>query len=190
MRAARPRRGAPRRRRRARRRARQRPPRRAAQPPRSHLRSTRRRRRARSRRGTTTSAAIVRRSEGGYASLREHDVRDEQRQARRARSPSASSRARAPRSRRRGPTASALATADSRNSTPGATRVTLGRLRARHAAHGASFAGRREVSRSSRTGTSSKLCGGGGEVVYHSSVSACQGSLPTRAPRLRRLAGR
>src|SRR5262249_48168679 len=32
-------------------------------------------------------------------------------------------------------------------------------------------------------GTESKLCGGGGEGVYHSSVSACQGSLPTRGPR-------
>ena len=28
----------------------------------------------------------------------------------------------------------------------------------------------------------SKLCGGGGEVVYHSSVSASHGSLPARRP--------
>jgi hypothetical protein len=30
------------------------------------------------------------------------------------------------------------------------------------------------------------LCGGGGDEVYHSRVSACQGSLPTRSP-LRRV---
>jgi hypothetical protein len=28
----------------------------------------------------------------------------------------------------------------------------------------------------------SKLCGGGGELVYHSSVSASQGSFTARAP--------
>src|SRR4051812_34549877 len=32
-------------------------------------------------------------------------------------------------------------------------------------------------------GTLSKLCGGGGDVAYHSSVSASHGSLPTRGTR-------
>src|SRR5262245_51761487 len=45
---------------------------------------------------------------------------------------------------------------------------------------------RRRRSRSGRAlvtyGTSSKFQGGGGDVVYHSSVSATHGSLPTRAP--------
>src|SRR5204862_1842390 len=31
-------------------------------------------------------------------------------------------------------------------------------------------------------GTESKLCGGGGDVVYHSSVFASHGSLPARRP--------
>ena len=31
-------------------------------------------------------------------------------------------------------------------------------------------------------GSESKLCAGGGELVYHSSVSASQGSLPARRP--------
>src|SRR5438477_11980984 len=31
-------------------------------------------------------------------------------------------------------------------------------------------------------GTRSKLCAGGGEVAYHSSVSASHGSFPTRTP--------
>src|SRR6185437_1705244 len=45
---------------------------------------------------------------------------------------------------------------------------------------------RRRRSRSGRAlvtyGTLSKFQGGGGEVVYHSSVSATQGSLPARGP--------
>src|SRR5262249_34883394 len=49
-----------------------------------------------------------------------------------------------------------------------------------------SSARRRLRSRSGRAlvtyGTVSKLCGGGGEVVYHSSVSASHGSLPARTP--------
>ena len=51
----------------------------------------------------------------------------------------------------------------------------------------AAGAGRAAGAGSRRTGRVSKLCGGGGEVVYHSSVSPSHGSLPTRraVPRAR-----
>src|SRR5207248_5359378 len=56
----------------------------------------------------------------------------------------------------------------------------------REAAHGSSCACRRRKSRSGRAlvtyGTCSKLCSGGGDEVYHSSVSASHGSLPARVP--------
>src|SRR5207249_9711845 len=52
--------------------------------------------------------------------------------------------------------------------------------------HARASASRRLKSRSGLAldtyGTRSKLCGGGGEVVYHSSVSASQGSFPARRP--------
>src|SRR5204862_777988 len=64
---------------------------------------------------------------------------------------------------------------------PGARRRAEGRSQTR-----APSRSWRRRSRSGRAlvtyGTSSKLCGGGGEVVYHSSVSASQGSLTARTP--------